>query len=97
MKKEKKRLPNGLEVTVTTYDTGTVVVEEKDKGGRVVEFREFYNFEEAEKFVTELVRGAVGKDPTLEKREKRFQKMGLTEAESVVASQGGLLTEEGSE
>ncbi len=83
MKKETKRLPNGFEVDVTTHDTGTVVVETK-KEGRVVELREFYNLEEADKFVAGLVR--IGEEPDLKKREERFQKMGLTEAESVVAA-----------
>ncbi len=86
MKKETRKLANGLEVDVTTHDTGTVVVEEKDKGGRVVELREFYNLEEADRFVAGLVRAGPCEDPTLKKREQRFRQMGLTEAEAVVAA-----------
>jgi hypothetical protein len=86
MKKETRRLANGLEVEVTTHDTGTVVVEEKDKGGRVVELHEFYNLEEADKFVAGLVRAGPGEDPALKKREERFRKMGLSESEAVVAA-----------
>ena len=54
MKREKKKLANGSEVNVTTYDTGTVVVEEKDRRGRLVEFREFYNLEQANRYVASL-------------------------------------------
>ncbi len=85
MKKETKRLPNGIEVEVTKRDDDTALVEAKIKG-RLVEFREFYTFEEADKYVAGLVRGDLGEDPILKKREERFRKMGLTEAEAVVAA-----------
>ena len=88
MKKEAKRLPSGLEVNIITRDDGTALVETKDREGRLVELREFSTLEEADRHVAELVRGDLGEDPTLEKREKRFQKMGLTEAEAVVAARG---------
>ncbi len=84
MKKEKKRLPNGFEVEITTRDNDTALLEVKDSKGVRVELREFSTFEEADKRVAELVR--INPDSALEKREKRFQRMGLSEAESVVAA-----------
>lgn len=86
MKKEKKRLPNGVEVDITTRDNDTALVEVKGKDGRFVELREFSTFKEADKFVAELVRAGSSPDPTLEKREERFRKMGLSESEAVVAA-----------
>jgi hypothetical protein len=86
MKKEKKRLPSGVEVDITTRDNGTALVEMKGKDGRFVELREFSTFTEADKFVAELVRAGSGEDPTLKKREERFRRMGLSEAEAVVAA-----------
>jgi hypothetical protein len=86
MKKEKKRLPSGVEVDITTRDNGTALVEMKGKDGRVVELHEFYNLEEADRFVAKLVRAGPGEDPALKKREERFRKMGLSESEAVVAA-----------
>ena len=88
MKKETKRLPNGIEVEITTRDDDTALVETKDREGRLAELREFSTFEEADKYVAELVHRDLGKDPDLKKREERFHKMGLTEAEAVVAARG---------
>ncbi len=88
MKKETKTLPNGFEAEITTQDDNvTTLVEVKDKGGRVVvKLREFSTFKEADKFVAELVRAGPCEDLTLKEREERFRKMGLSEAESVVAA-----------
>ncbi len=88
MKKETKRLPNGLEAEITTQDDNTTtLVEVRDKGGRVVvQLREFSTFMEADRFVAELIRAGPGEDPTLKKREERFRKMGLSESEAVVAA-----------
>ncbi len=85
MKKEKKRLPNGVEVDITTRDNDTALVEVKGKDGRLVELREFSTFTEADKFVAELVRAGPCEDPTLKKQEERFRRMGLSETEAVVA------------
>ncbi len=86
MKKEKKRLSSGVEVDITTRDNDTALVEVKGKDGRLVELHEFSTFEEADKFVAELVRVGPCEDSTLKKQEERFRKMGLSGAEAVVAA-----------
>ncbi len=58
----------------------------KGKDGRFVERREFSTFEEADRYVAELVRAGSSPDPALKKREERFRKMGLSESEAVVAA-----------
>ncbi len=88
MKKETKTLPNGFEAEIITQDDNvTTLVEVKDKGGRVVvELREFSTPGDADRYVAELVRAGPCEDPALKEREGRFRKMGLSEAEAVVAA-----------
>ncbi len=88
MKKETKRLPNGLEAEIITQDDNTTtLVEVRDQGGRVVvKLREFSTFKEADRFVAGLIRAGPGEDPALKEREERFRKMGLSEAEAAVAA-----------
>jgi hypothetical protein len=93
MKKEKKRLPNGFEVEITTRDNDTALLEVKDSKGRPVELREFSSFAEADKRVAELVRINPDEDAALRKREERFQEMGLSEPESVIAARDDRMQE----
>lgn len=80
MKRETRKLPNGVTVEMTRCDNLVHVA------GTGLKSRQFNSWEEAYKFIAELGRKSLSKDPDVKKREERFEKMGLTEAGAEVAA-----------